>query len=1376
MRFTKVVIFASFWGLLLLAGCSTTNHAPLPSMVYHDITGHYNAYFNANERLKAVYVTMDKTHKDNYKEIIPLYTYSDPKEASAVSGELDEIEKHLTNSVQIHKVSNWADDDFLMMGKAVYIKGNYERAQSFFKYTTTEYKNGVDYVKERRKEGKNAKPTLKKKPVKKPKFVQKLDDKGNMILVKVDERPHYTAMIHEPARAEALLWLAKSYAAQKKFTEAASVIQFARSDDKFYKNLDKELEATEAEIFLRQKNYHDAIKPLETYVGMEKKKLKRVRPLFILAQIYERNGDYKNASDYYKLVLKNRPNYDMEFYAKINRAKLGSRGGNSDDIRKLLTQMSRDGKYKDYYDQVWYELGMIALNSNDRTAARKDFQKSVALSTKNADQKALSYLKLAQMDYEDEAYVTSKYYYDTTMQNMAKEDTSYPAVESRDKTLAKLVKQIDIITTEDSLQRIAGMSSADRLKFIHKLLDQKQKEADAKEASKGIKSVNSDFIKPGAGQAPPPSDDPANLFYFYNVTAKGNGYSEFVRKWGRRKLEDNWRRKDKSISSETTDATDSAKAKADSLAATITPGSEDDKMLAGLPLTPEKIEKSNAKLVDAYYEVGTVYKDDLQAYRKAINAFDELNKRFPGNKLELESWYQLYLLYGKTKNNNKAELYKGKILDKYPDSKIAQYLKNPEYLAQEMKKQNSLNDYYDAAYNDYATGMYASAEQKIAEVDAQFKENQIRAKFDLLNAQVLAKENRLGDYVQALNKVIKKYPGTPEKDVAQTWLTKLNSSKLPQVDISKLPKDSIDAADMASAPVFTDTTGNADFLTKVNAQRPKTDAVTADAATKPGKAGKPDTKAVPAAKDTAAAPPAKPYVPLTKAEAMDSAIKARKAIQDSIIARSIADRKAKQDSLAALAAARKAAQDSVIAHNIAARKAHQDSIAAANAAKQKAREEAIARNIAEKKARQDSIAAAQAAKAGAAGNKPGAKTGNTAAQDSLAALVAARKAKQDSMIARTAALKKAAQDSIDRRIAARKALQDSLNAAKNAAIKAKQDSINARLAARKAAQDSIATARAAADRARQDSINAKKGIKPAAAAGATPPAGNRPKTLQERRDSMLAARAKDSIDNKNTAGRPKTLQERRDSMLAANAAKASHPKTLQERRDSMLAARAKDSLDRKNGAAHPKTLQERRDSMLAARAAHVKDSIAAAKKESAKPAGKPETKPVVKETPKATPATAKATPKDTVKPAAAKGPSTPVAQRPAFDSDTTAAMYGKMDNAPHGVVIWFLDPIAYNSAVSSAIDKFDAENGYTTTTTRGVEIDKDSKLVNIKSFKDKDAAMAYISALKAKLHEVLPALSEDQYFIGAISTLNYSTLVGSKAINNYRHFYRENYK
>jgi uncharacterized membrane protein len=51
---------------------------------------------------------------------------------------------------------------------------------------------------------------------------------------------------------------------------------------------------------------------------------------------------------------------------------------------------------------------------------------------------------------------------------------------------------------------------------------------------------------------------------------------------------------------------DTAKAKptaADS--STVAPTSEEEKMLAGLPLTPEKLERSNGKLVDAFYALGT---------------------------------------------------------------------------------------------------------------------------------------------------------------------------------------------------------------------------------------------------------------------------------------------------------------------------------------------------------------------------------------------------------------------------------------------------------------------------------------------------------------------------------------------------------------------------------------------------------------------------------------------------------------------------------------------------------------------------------------------------------------------------------------------------
>ena len=40
----------------------------------------------------------------------------------------------------------------------------------------------------------------------------------------------------------------------------------------------------------------------------------------------------------------------------------------------------------------------------------------------------------------------------------------------------------------------------------------------------------------------------AGDWYFYNVNLMKTGQSEFQKKWGRRKLEDNWRRMNKSAS------------------------------------------------------------------------------------------------------------------------------------------------------------------------------------------------------------------------------------------------------------------------------------------------------------------------------------------------------------------------------------------------------------------------------------------------------------------------------------------------------------------------------------------------------------------------------------------------------------------------------------------------------------------------------------------------------------------------------------------------------------------------------------------------------------------------------------------------------------
>ncbi len=780
--------------LVLIWGCSTTNHAILPTQAFLDITSHYNAYFNSNEKLKTTLRNAEIAHKEKFDSVLSVYYYNDAKEFASYSGDLDDVIKRSTLAVQLRGAANWSDDHFLLIGISNYLKGDYDKAAASFKYITTEYKEGVDYIKVMKSLGKKPGKYVKaKKKKKKPEVKVIVNKDGTQTLEKIDKRPKFSLWIHEPARSEALIWLIKTYARQKKYDEAQTVLTYVRGDDLFYQNLDSQLDLAEADLNVSRKNYAAAIEPLEKYLkakGVKKRKKLKVRPLFVLAQCYQEIGNYGKAIENYKLVLKNRPNYDMEFYAKIKMAKLGRAGGGNAAMRALLAKMAKDGSYKEYWDQIYYELALLSLSESNRVEARKFLHKSIDNSLSNDDQKALSFLKLAELDYEDEAYVQSKFFYDSTLSFMAKNDERYPDIEERDKLLENLVKQLDIIYQEDSLQALALLPENERAKKIREAIarkekeeeDRKQAEEDAKQ--QGVNPANQNQNNTVVQQT---QNTSGSTWYFYNSTVRASGYNDFIRRWGRRKLEENWRRKNKSsaIVDDEIDApsADSVAVKDNSNA--VKTGTPEEQMAENIPTTPEKLAASTDKITDAYYTAGTIYKDGLESYNNAEKIFETLNAKYPNNKLLLESYYNLYLIALKKNDSEKAARYKNLILEKFPESVIAKVLRNPNYLNEAKKQEQAVDDFYQLAYNDYKRDSLDACWYKCEMADNMFKPNPLSAKFELLNALVLAKRNRLNDYVQALNKIVNKTKDAEVKKTATELLANLNKSSLPQIDLSK---------------------------------------------------------------------------------------------------------------------------------------------------------------------------------------------------------------------------------------------------------------------------------------------------------------------------------------------------------------------------------------------------------------------------------------------------------------------------------------------------------------------------------------------------------------------------------------------------------------
>lgn len=800
--FSPYSIFVIVVLLLAAQSCSTTNHAPIHKQAYHDITSRYNAYYNASEKWKATIKNIETNHKDDYREVIPVFPYTNSKETSAFGSDADDIVKRSTGAIQLHPYSNWSDDHFLLIGKSYYLKGDYEKAAQTFKYISTKYKDGVDYIAIQKDRGKKYSDVVKKKKKKKdpnkPTLKVTKNKDGTKTTEVIDNRPKRKLLIHDPARSEAIVWLVKALTAAKQFSDAEAVVAYAQSDNKFYQDYDKELLLAEADLYVKQGRYNSAIAPLEKVVGLLKKKPRaRTRPTFVLAQCYEVTGNYSGAARGYKNALKGRPNYDMEFYAKIKRANLGRRSGSgSSEIKSLLLKMSRDGKNKEYLDQIYYELGEISYSESDKLSARKYFRKSVQASTSNKEQLAQTYLRLAEIDFEEEQYAAAKYNYDSCLQAMSKDDKRYTPIDFKDKMLSRLVENLNIIHVEDSLQKIAHMSEGEREKFVKKVISDRQDAEFKKQDEKDKGAVPNTLNNNNNNQNAANNSSSGSTWYFYNATSRAQGYTEFIKKWGDRKYEENWRRKDKTSTTITDETADNSTEKKDTTVdgknAALTkdgkPLSEEDQVLQGVPLTAEAMQKSNENLILAYYNLAIIYKDDLQNYRKSLRTFEELNTRFGKHRFLLEDYYHCYLLCKDYLNNQaKAEDYKAKILAEFPNSKIAAVLRDANFLAQETERENAINNYYASAYNDYVSGALDSASEKVLYSNVRFNPNTLQPKFDLLKVLILAKQNRLDDYVQGLHKLVATTKDADIKKAAEDLLEALNKSGLPMIDLSKNP-------------------------------------------------------------------------------------------------------------------------------------------------------------------------------------------------------------------------------------------------------------------------------------------------------------------------------------------------------------------------------------------------------------------------------------------------------------------------------------------------------------------------------------------------------------------------------------------------------------
>lgn len=801
---------AIFFAILFASGCSSgkksskSSDPSLPGQVYHDITSRNNAYFNGVQKIKTIQQNIETSYKDNFDTILALRTNRDPGLSQTFGSDLDEVVKKASAAIKRHEASKWTDNAYLLVGKSYFLKGDYDAALETFKFVSTEYK---EKLKKSEKKKQDSKKKKKKKSSKKKK--KKKSNHKKTVPIKVDSKqPQTTTAKKEeektkksflgflkpvPVRPQALLWMVDTYTELEKYKEADAVITFIEADTTFPRKLRRELQISKSYLALKRGNMEAAIEPLTKAIDYARKKKHKVRYYYVLGQIYESTRQYPNAIENYKQVLENRPKFDLEFNAKISIARIArlDQSLSSDEITQLLKKLLKDSKNKDFFDQVYYALAEFSLSRGNRQEALDYLNKSVRSSTTNTLQKALAFNKIAEIYFDEQQYVKAQPYYDSTIAIISADYKGFDEINRRHEALSELVEQLQVIEEQDSLLHIASLPENEREKIIDDIIRKKEK---AKEQNApDDPALQNDQITNDKVKKDDNATASSSGWYFYNVGAKTTGYNNFIRKWGNRVLEDNWRRTNKSSQSfDNNDITFDS----DSLQSSVSLTDDNldkEALLKAIPLTQEQVKQSSALIINALYRLGNIYRIDLKNNKEAVKSFEKLLERFPGNQYEPEALYSLYLLHNDMGNSAKAEQFKNQLLSKYPGSRYAQYLINPDLLETEKQKDKKLQDYYSSAYSLFLNNQLAEALVSIRKSDSIFPDNNLQAKFALLEAQVIGKTKNLPEYLETLQQVIDDYPNSDERDKAEEILVYLkakeDSTYLMQINISEYKYD-----------------------------------------------------------------------------------------------------------------------------------------------------------------------------------------------------------------------------------------------------------------------------------------------------------------------------------------------------------------------------------------------------------------------------------------------------------------------------------------------------------------------------------------------------------------------------------------------------------
>ena len=734
--------------IIAATGCSTQKNTA-KTRFWHSFKARYNTYYNGSLAYIDGSLEKENGNKDNFTEIIPLYTVANKQSRELGKSNFDRAIEKSQKTIKLHSIKRrpeWTkkrrktekDIEWLsrreynpflwrawmLMGRSQFHNGAFDEAASTFAYMGRLY--------------------------------------------------HTQPAIYAKSRA----WLAKCYIEEGWIYDAEDVIR-GMERDSIHWSARKEWDYTYADYYIHIGDYKKAIPHLRQVIRHEMRRKQRAREWYLMGQLHAALGNRPEAMKAFRHVLRQNPPYEVEFNARIAMTEVMADSQAKKMIGRLK-RMAASDKNKDFLDQVYYAIGNIHMARRDTTQAITAYERGVAKATRTGIEKGVLLLRLGDIYWDMERYSDAQRCYGEAIGLLDKERKDYEQLSNRSKVLDQLVPYTDAVHLQDSLQSLARMSEADRNAAIDRTIAElkrkereerrKQQEQEAQETISKNGGNNMAQQRPNAAQQNQQNKNAQ--WYFYNPMAVSQGKAAFQKQWGKRENVDNWQRVNKTVvamageeqemSQHQLDSIARAEAVADSLAQIADSAQNDphrrEYYLAQIPFTQEQMEASNKTIEDGLYNSGVIFKDKLDNLTLSEKQLRRLVDNYPDYEGTADAFYHLYLLYMRKHEPRTADEYVERLKQQYPDNEWTTLLSDPHYVENARFGIAIEDSLYAATYDAFKASRYSDVTANVEISNRRYPLGANRDKFIFIGGLGKLNEGDAEGCIADMKTVVEKYP------------------------------------------------------------------------------------------------------------------------------------------------------------------------------------------------------------------------------------------------------------------------------------------------------------------------------------------------------------------------------------------------------------------------------------------------------------------------------------------------------------------------------------------------------------------------------------------------------------------------------------------